>query len=180
MTVVNDREELKQFCLRKLGAPTIKINIADDQLEDRIDDALQYFNEWHVDGVTKVYLKHKPTTTTLTFAAPSTGTFGKGDVITGSNSKVMSVVYSAAADGLSVQVWQTGTLNNGEARFAMGEPLTCGPNKTATLAAAVYGDLDNRYIPIPPQVISIVKLFPISAGTSANYLFDPVYYTAFD
>ena len=53
------REQLKQYCLRKLGAPVLEINVDDDQLEDLIDDALQYFNERHFDGMEKMYLKHQ-------------------------------------------------------------------------------------------------------------------------
>ena len=55
------REQLKEYCLRKLGAPVLEINIDDDQIEDAIDDALQYFNERHFDGMEKTYLKHKLT-----------------------------------------------------------------------------------------------------------------------
>lgn len=49
------REEFKTYCLRKLGFPTIEINIDDDQIEDRIDDALQYWQDYHFDGLQKVY-----------------------------------------------------------------------------------------------------------------------------
>lgn len=52
------REEFKQYILRKLGAPVIKINIADEQLEDAIDDALLFYTEHHFDGVERVYLVH--------------------------------------------------------------------------------------------------------------------------
>ena len=52
----NSREELKEYCLRRLGYPVIQINIDDSQIEDRLDDALQYFSEYHFDGVERVYL----------------------------------------------------------------------------------------------------------------------------
>jgi len=55
------RTELKQYCLRQLGAPVLEINVADEQIDDLIDDALQYFQERHFDGVEKMYLKHKIT-----------------------------------------------------------------------------------------------------------------------
>ncbi len=53
------REELKEYCLRQLGAPVLEINVADEQVEDLLDDTLQYFNERHFDGVEKTYLKYK-------------------------------------------------------------------------------------------------------------------------
>lgn len=50
------REELKQYALRRLGYPVIEINVDDSQIEDRIDDSLQFFADYHFDGVEKVYL----------------------------------------------------------------------------------------------------------------------------
>ena len=55
------REQLKQYALRALGKPVIEINVDDDQLEDRIDEALQYFAQYHYDGVKRTYLKYKYT-----------------------------------------------------------------------------------------------------------------------
>jgi len=55
------RETLKQYALRALGKPVIEINADDDQLEDRIDEALQYFAQYHYDGVKRAYLKYKYT-----------------------------------------------------------------------------------------------------------------------
>lgn len=60
------RETLKQYCLRALGKPVIDVNVDDDQLEDRLDEGLQYFAEYHFDGVEKVYLKHAITSTDIT------------------------------------------------------------------------------------------------------------------
>lgn len=58
---VNSRQSLKQYCLRALGAPVLEINVDDDQLEDRIDEALEFFRLYHYDGIEKIYLKHKIT-----------------------------------------------------------------------------------------------------------------------
>ncbi len=58
MAIINSREKLKDYCLRSLGSPVIEINIADEQIEDRLDDALRFFSEYHFDGVEKVYLKY--------------------------------------------------------------------------------------------------------------------------
>ena len=55
------RQQLIDYCLRKLGAPVLEINIAEEQLDDLVDDALQYFNERHFDGVEKMFLKYKLT-----------------------------------------------------------------------------------------------------------------------
>ena len=61
MALPTSKATLKEHCLRALGKPVIDINVDDDQCDDRIDDALQYFAEYHMDGVERVYLKHKMT-----------------------------------------------------------------------------------------------------------------------
>jgi hypothetical protein len=55
------RQELIDYCLRRLGAPVLEINVDDDQIDDLVDDALQYFNERHFDGVERMYLKYQIT-----------------------------------------------------------------------------------------------------------------------
>ena len=55
------RSQLKDYCLRQLGAPVLEINVADEQVEDIIDDAIQYFHERHFDGVLRTYLKYQVT-----------------------------------------------------------------------------------------------------------------------
>ena len=57
----SSRKELIDYCLRALGAPVIQINVDDDQLEDRMDEALQFYQEYHSDGVVKTFVKHRVT-----------------------------------------------------------------------------------------------------------------------
>lgn len=59
MAQPNSRDGLLEYCLRSLGAPVSEINITEEQLNDRLDDALQYFQERHFDGIQRVFLKHK-------------------------------------------------------------------------------------------------------------------------
>ena len=61
MSKPTSRQELIDYCLRKLGAPVLEINIADEQIDDLVDDALQYFQERHFDGVERMFLKYKIT-----------------------------------------------------------------------------------------------------------------------
>ena len=61
MAQPSNRAELINYCKRQLGAPVLEINIADEQVEDLVDDALQYFHERHYDGVVQTYLKYKIT-----------------------------------------------------------------------------------------------------------------------
>ena len=61
MAVPSTKTTLKSYCLRALGSGVIDINVSDDQIDDRLDEALQYFAEYHYDGVERMYLKHKIT-----------------------------------------------------------------------------------------------------------------------
>jgi len=60
------REEFKQFCLRRLGAPLLEINVADEQVEDCIEIAFQYYYDYHYDATEKVYLAHAVTQDDIT------------------------------------------------------------------------------------------------------------------
>jgi len=63
MATPNSRQSLIDFCLRRLGAPVIEINVDDDQIEDKVDDALQMYQEFHSDASYRTYLKHVITQT---------------------------------------------------------------------------------------------------------------------
>jgi len=66
MAWINSRDDFKQYCLRKLGAPVIEINIDEDQVEDRVTEALRFYWDYHFDGAEKVYYKYQVTQTDIT------------------------------------------------------------------------------------------------------------------
>ena len=83
MARLTERQQLVDYCLRKLGAPVIEINVDGSQIEDRLDDALQLFSEYHFDGVERVFLKYQLTQEDIdngfiTMKASNTG-FADGD-----------------------------------------------------------------------------------------------------
>ena len=88
MSKPNSRATLKDYCLRKLGYPVLEINVDDDQIDDLTDDAIQYFQERHFDGIERVFLKHKLTaadiTTAKTTATTTSATTGISNGITSS------------------------------------------------------------------------------------------------
>ena len=57
MAVPSSRATFKEFCLRRIGKPVIEINVDDDQVEDRIDEALQFYWDYHYDGTERVFYK---------------------------------------------------------------------------------------------------------------------------
>ena len=66
MAVPSTKATLKEYCLRALGKPVIDINVDDDQVDDRIDEAVQYFCQYHSDGVERMYLKYQVTADDIT------------------------------------------------------------------------------------------------------------------
>ena len=105
MAIPITKSTFKEYCLRNLGKGVIDINVSDDQADDRIDEALQYFAQYHYDGIEKVYLKHQITqadkdraashdTTTATDSIDSsiTASFTEGKGFIAMPSAVVSVI----------------------------------------------------------------------------------------
>ena len=65
MAIPTSKSTFASYCKRALGFGVIDINVSDDQIDDRIDEALQYFAQYHYDGIEKMYLKHKITQDTI-------------------------------------------------------------------------------------------------------------------
>ena len=74
MATPSTKATLKSYCLRALGFGVIDINVSDDQADDRLDEALQYFAQYHYDGIEKMYLKHLITSDDVTRARSDAST----------------------------------------------------------------------------------------------------------
>jgi hypothetical protein len=66
LAIPTTKSEFKEYCLRRLGKPVIEINVDDDQVDDRVDEALRYFWDYHFEGAEKIYYKHQVTQTDIT------------------------------------------------------------------------------------------------------------------
>ncbi len=77
------RNEFKEYCLRQLGAPVLEINLATEQCDDLIDDAIQYFQERHFDGVSQTFMKYRVTQDDIDRGRASTnGDYGTVGIVT--------------------------------------------------------------------------------------------------
>ena len=76
MAIPTSKSTFKDYCFRALGSGVIDINVSDDQADDRIDEALQFFAQYHYDGIEKMYLKHLITEAEVTRARANTTTTG--------------------------------------------------------------------------------------------------------
>jgi hypothetical protein len=172
---ISSRQGLIDYCLRRLGFPVIEINVDEDQITDRVDDALQYFQEYHFDGVERTYLKHQITGNTLKFSGLSSPSFTLGEKIVGETSGASC--YLLSLNGT------TATTDTTNGVFQAGENVTgLTSGFTRALAATNFytaGDVDNQYIPVPDSVIGIIKMFNFNAPgdgmENPNNMFNLVY-----
>lgn len=167
---VTSREQLKQYALRALGAPVLQINVADEQLEDRIDEAIEFFRLYHYDGIEKVYMKHKITPSLLYITGTNAADFVTGTNVVGQTSGATAQVQRNEDNNII-------RIRNVEGTFIDGELVNNG-TFTATLIAEdayVAGDTENKYIPIPDAIYGVIRVIPFRQGTSSANLFDAQY-----
>lgn len=161
---LNGRTQLIHWCLRKLGAPVIEINIDDDQIEDRIDEALYYFRDYHFDGVERCYLSHQITASSLTLAQPFLGAITKNDLLVGQSSGAVAYANDVSFDGRVVRFMTQ------QGQFTLGETVkNTRTDETFQISAAegsiFIGDIDNKNIPVGQKVISITNVLPQQRST---------------
>ena len=169
---LSTRQELIDYCLRRLGFPVIEINVDDDQISDRIDDALQFWQEYHFDGTERTYVKHQLTGSTVNLQAALASNFIVGEKITGNTSGATAIVKALDGNDISVEK-TTGT-------WTASESITGNESAyTATLSSTPYtkGDIENGYVTVSNNILNIVRLFKFGAlvGSKSDGLFDVDY-----
>jgi hypothetical protein len=160
---LSTRQQLIDYCKRRLGFPVIEINVDDDQVNDRIDDALQLWQEYHFDGTERTYVQHKITGSTLNLTTSVGATFTSIDVVVGGTSGASAAVHTGTGTTLTIEDTQ-GT-------FQAGETITgSSSGSTAVLDTTPYvaGDMDNKYIPISNGITGIVRLFNFGGAATSN------------
>ena len=172
MAAPNSKTTLIDFCLRSLGAPVIEINVDDDQVDDRIDEALQFYQHYHADGIEKMFLKHKITNSELIFQAVTTGTFVEGETITGGTSGAKAIVKKVP----TTSTLRYNVLVDSNTPFQASETVTGGTSgATGVISSSggiVKGDMENGYIPINSLITQVVRVLPIRDSVSTSDMFD--------
>lgn len=172
---VNTREQLKQYCLRELGAPVLEINVDDDQLEDRLDEAFEYWRQYHWDGIEKIYLKQQITASEMQLTTSVAGNFELEETVTGGTSgataKVIKETTRESSGTLLLVKNVTGT-------FVAGETITGSTSAvTAVLNTnpVTLGTYDKRYFDMSELVYGVVRVLPFSSASSSKNMFDLQY-----
>lgn len=165
-----NRRELINWCLKRLGAPVIEINVAEEQIEDRIDEALLYFRDYHHDGVERCYLHYQITASIMNLETAFLGDITKGDILIGQTSGARAVAIDKSVDNKIIRFV---TQNN--IHFVPGETVEI-ENSTSTFeilnspTAIVIGDADNKYINVGTKVVSITNIIPQESSTIGGNL----------
>jgi hypothetical protein len=166
MTIAS-RQDLIDYCLRRLGSPVIEINVDDDQVSDRIDDALQFYREYHFDATEKVYLKAEVTASDFVLGSANANSFVAGDIITGQTSGATTEWFSANTTS-TVKVF-----NTSETDFVVGETIRGSvSNATSTFSSISKGTYDLKYFGMSDAVIGVERVLPFYNRTSGINLFD--------
>jgi len=151
----NTRATFKEYCLRSLGKPVIDINVDEDQVEDRIDEAVQYFSQYHTDGVERMYLKYKVT--------------ADDKVRLRANNDFTVSEPGTYADNIE--------LESGTAGDSPGDLIAEDGKKIqlegSNLVSTKYEENQN-YLVIPDSVLSVINVFPLSDRANLN-MFDVRY-----
>ena len=173
MTQPTTRATFKDYCKRKLGWPVVELNIDDDQVEDCIDDSLQFYQEYHFDATENTYLKHQISGSTLKLASAPTGDFSNGEIITGGTSGVQATVHAYHSANTTLRYKNPEVKSGGDGNtfyanttttFSIGETIT-GNTSSATATthaetATAIGDFDNKYISIAEAIIGVRRIIP--------------------
>ena len=189
MAIPNSKATLKLWCKRKLGYPVIDINIDEDQCDDRIDEALQYFYTFQYGGMQRVYLKHKITaddvaranvnetetttdgnqlTTTLNGALTAGGT---SVTLTDATDFPASGTIKIAADGTNAEETVAYTAKSGN---VLTTAALATAHDSAVVVTSVYEvtwSTGQAYIPMPESVQSVLRVLPFSDRGNLN-MFD--------
>ena len=180
------KSELAAWCKRRLGYPVIEINVDDDQVDDRIDEAIKYFHTFQYNGQQRVYLKHKITTDDVNRAAvEETETATDVNPVTSTLAVAVSINDTTLTLANALDFPATGTVTIDNETFTVtaktGNVLTVGAATAAHLINATVTSVDTitwsksqAYLVMPSSVLSVLRVLPFSDRGNLN-MFDVRY-----
>jgi hypothetical protein len=170
---VASRQGLIDYCLRELGHPVVEINVDDDQVEDRIDEAFSYYRDFHYDAVERLYFKHRVTASRLNLTSSIAAQFSLGETVTGASSGAKgSVCLEIPGDVSSVG---TSLLIKGIVGTFQTSEIIVGANSqvSSTISSIVLGSTDLKYIQLDDSIVGVVRVMPFTGiNTGQAYMWD--------
>jgi len=171
---ISSKVDLIEYALRKLGKPLINIEVAPEQIEDRVDEALQFFQDFHYDGTERIYLKHQLVGTEVVVS--TTAGFIPNEIVLAPDGTHFSILSIASSTKFIVRAIYNSSKIPG-AIITAGTILTGQvTGSVAEFVSSVQGDLETGSVPISDMVTGIIRAIPWFQGNnSSQFIFDPKY-----
>ena len=171
----SNRQEFAEYCLRDLGAPVLEINVADEQLEDRIDEALEFWRQYHHEGIEKIYLKTQIRATKFVINRPATDFETNSYVINPANGHRFKIVNPVNTDLSDTSVlwvvnWEADSIDQGDTIQAENDE-----GLTATVSSVTPGEFDLKYLEVSDLVYGVTRLLPFAGTNTSKSMFDLQY-----
>lgn len=164
MAAPTTRQEFKLYCLRKLGFPVIEINVDDDQIEDRIDEALRYYWDYHFDGSERIFYRHPVSKKDRQGSLSEVMVLNGGSGYSSMDTVVVTANDKTGNGGTaSLVVDQTGKIlavnveNPGE-KYRVPPTITI---QTQTGSGASFQAYNGGYVTLPQNIIGAVNIYPV-------------------
>jgi hypothetical protein len=167
---INSRQDLIDYALRRLGGGVINIEVSADQLDDRVQDALDYYHEYHFDGIERDFLVRKITGTKIT--VPSTVGFSVGNKVSVASKGIYAQIIEINGNVINISK----IIGPPSIVFAAGDTMTSDAGGSVVITSVSLGDVDKGYIPADEGIMSVIRVLNLSGVfTSGDYLFNSQY-----
>lgn len=179
MAKPHDRASFKLHCLRKLGHPVIEINVDDDQVEDRLDQAISYYADYHFDGSEKMYLKYqitnadRPDRVKSIHIANSGSSYANTDTVTLTGGRGSNAAVTITTDN-SGSITSATITDNGEGYATAPTLSISSANGSGAVLTAELGG----WFEIPSNIIGVVQIFDLGSAIHASGIWSVQYQMA--
>lgn len=171
--MIRNRQEFKEYCLRSLGAPVVQVDVTDDQLEDRIDEAIDFWQQYNNEGTLKCFLKQKITPSVLhvqEFVKDGKCLSGEiHGVTSGAKARVCTAHSGIHSQNCDIYCRDI------KGDFIAGEKIHVGCYEYTLIdhpKCVEKGIIDEHKIKIPDYILGVTKIIPYNNAASSRNLFD--------
>jgi len=183
MATLTTRDQFKEYCLRKLGKPVIEINVDDDQVEDRIDEALKYYYDYHFDGTEKQFYSYIFQASDFPDAVKEIKVYDGGTAYSNNDTVTITATTgdtTGASATATLRTYANGTIS-AITVTAVGSGYRLDPNVTITTSTGSGASVEafkGGYVTIPQNIIGVVNIFDIGDYIATNNIFNIRYQIA--
>lgn len=172
MASIMSRQDLAEYCLRALGGGVIEIEVSADQLDDRVEEAIEYYTEYHYDGIERDYVVRKISATSFTVVDASKFSVNEVINISSKSIKTSITAIDLLTNRITVGICEKAygiTLN-------VSDVITGQNSNSDIIQSVIMGDADNGYIVVPDTIVGVNRVLNLtSVLSSGDYMFNAQY-----